>query len=246
MKLIASLAIFFAGIWFNVSVQASPAHPSSFNQAKRLAKQLYLSDLPNVSFYCGCPILIEGKKWQPKLADCGYHVRKQVKRANRIEWEHIVPAWEFGHQRLCWQDGGRKNCGKTDAMFRKMEADLHNLVPAIGEINGDRSNYRFSQWNAKPNQYGLCSMVVDFKDRKVEPPVRARGAIARAYLYMQQAYQLKISASQLKLFRAWNSLYPVSADECTRDNAIAKVQGNHNPFVQSQCLPKATDMRLAE
>ena len=74
----------------------------------------------------------------------------------------MVPAWEFGHQLQCWQDGGRKNCGKSDE-FNRMEGDMHNLFPAIGEVNGDRANFRFSDWNGKPNQYGKCQMLVDFK-----------------------------------------------------------------------------------
>lgn len=37
---------------------------------------------------------------------------------------------------------------------------MHNLFPAIGEVNGDRANYRFSDWNGKPNQYGKCQMLV--------------------------------------------------------------------------------------
>ena len=41
-----------------------------------------------------------------------------------------------------WKDGGRKACSK-DPIFNKMEADMHNLVPAIGELNADRSNFRY-------------------------------------------------------------------------------------------------------
>ena len=82
-----------------------------------------------------------------------------------------------------------------------MEADMHNLVPAIGEVNGDRSNFRFSQWNGKADQYGKCAMIVDFKNRQAQPPAKARGKIARTYLYMQHTYGLKIASSQLKLFR---------------------------------------------
>ena len=225
---------------------ASSSHPTSFSQAKRLAKEIYSSQLPHTSFYCGCDIKIEGKKWNPDLQSCGYQVRKQQKRASRIEWEHVVPAWELGHQRQCWQDGGRKNCGKNDKKFRKMEADLHNLVPAVGEVNGDRSNYRFSQWNATPQQYGQCAMVVDFKSRKVEPPSYTRGRIARTYLYMQYAYGLKIAKSQLKLFKAWDKTYPVDTIECKRDQAIAKTQGNHNPYVKDRCDSIVVTSQIAE
>ena len=228
-------------LWLSIvcaclSLQAVAAeHPKSFNQAKTMAKKNYQNALPMKSFYCGCDITVAGSLWQPELSKCGYKIRKQHERANRIEWEHVVPAWEFGHQLQCWQKGGRKNCGKTSTEFNKMEADLHNLVPAIGEVNGDRSNFRFSDWNGTPKQYGQCEMIVDFKGRKTQPPKRARGPIARTYLYMQKQYGLQISASQLKLFNGWDRMYPVDNIECRRDNVIAKTQGNHNEFVATQC-----------
>jgi deoxyribonuclease-1 len=210
-------------------------HPASFSQAKRIIRTIYQDNLPLKSFYCGCDIAIAGKVWQPEHQSCGYQVRKQQIRANRIEWEHVVPAWEFGHQLQCWQQGGRKNCGKTSPQFKKMESDLHNLTPAIGEVNGDRSNFRFSQWNGKAGQYGRCEMIVDFKGRKAQPPARSRGAIARTYFYMQQTYALQISSSQRQLFQAWDKSYPVDKTECKRDKLIANSQGNHNDFVQKQC-----------
>ncbi|WP_413473472.1 endonuclease EndA [Shewanella baltica] len=234
----------------SVPASASVSHPSSFSQAKTKSQALYAGSrqgtLPATSFYCGCDIQIKGKSWKPDLASCGYQVRKQETRANRIEWEHIVPAWEFGHQLQCWQKGGRKNCADNSNEFNKMEADMHNLVPAIGEVNGDRSNFRFSQWNGKADQYGQCTMVVDFKNRQAQPPVNARGKIARTYLYMQQTYGLKIASSQLKLFKAWDKTYPVDTIECKRDSAIAQTQGNHNPFVQNACNAPPLRQQLAE
>lgn len=222
----SSLALF--------SFCALAAPPASFSQAKKEALKIY-HDHP-VSFYCGCDITWQGKKGTPDLQACGYQVRKQQTRASRIEWEHVVPAWQFGHQRQCWQQGGRKNCTKNDTIFRSMEADLHNLTPAIGEVNGDRSNYNFSQWNGvEGKSYGRCEMQIDFKQRKVMPPDRARGSIARTYLYMSQNYGFQLSKSQTQLMQAWNRQYPADEWECKRDQRIAKVQGNHNPFVQQQC-----------
>lgn len=237
MKLSISSIILILLSSFSLSFNAFAlvGHAKSFTQAKHQAKKIYSTELPAISFYCGCKINTQEKKWSIDFNSCGYQVRKQERRAKRVEWEHIVPAWEFGHQLQCWQNGGRKNCGKTSDTFKKMESDLHNLVPSVGEVNGDRSNYRFSQWNAKAGQYGQCDMVVDFKDRKVEPPARARGQIARAYFYMQKEYGLKISSSQMKLFNAWNKTYPVTSLECQRDKAVAAKQGNHNPYVQAYC-----------
>ncbi len=117
-----------------------------------------------------------------------------------------------------------------------MEADLHNLTPAIGEVNGDRSNYNFSQWNGVDGvSYGRCEMQVNFKQRKVMPPDRARGSIARTYLYMSQEYGFKLSKQQTQLMNAWNKTYPVDAWECTRNERIKRIQGNDNPFVAQAC-----------
>ncbi|KFC78162.1 deoxyribonuclease I [Buttiauxella agrestis] len=205
---------------------------NNFSQAKAAGVKVN-ADAPG-DFYCGCKISWEGKKGVPDLESCGYKVRKNENRATRIEWEHVVPAWQFGHQRQCWQDGGRKNCAK-DPEYRKMESDMHNLQPAVGEVNADRNNFMYSQWNGGEGQYGQCAMKVDFKDKIAEPPARARGAIARTYFYMRDQYQLNLSRQQTQLFEAWNKRYPVTAWECERDERIAKVQGNHNPYVLRAC-----------
>ncbi|WP_067582175.1 endonuclease [Endozoicomonas ascidiicola] len=205
--------------------------PSSFSSAKRVAAKIYDKNL--TSFYCGCPIKKQGKKLVPDLEACSYSVRKQLTRANRIEWEHVVPAWAFGHQRQCWQKGGRKNCTKNDRLFRAMEADLHNLVPAVGEVNGDRSNYRFGMLNNPPNYYGQCDFHVDFKARMAQPPEKQRGSIARTYLYMSDQYKFKLSNKERKLFEAWNKMYPVTSWESERNRQISDVQGWGNPYVEN-------------
>lgn len=213
-------------------VAALASTPSSFNKAKKIAVSIY-SDHPT-SFYCGCDIKWNGKKGVPDFSSCGYIVRKQEKRASRVEWEHVVPAWAFGHQLQCWQEGGRKNCRKN-TKFKKMESDLHNLVPTIGEVNGDRSNYNFSDWGGKSSQYGQCDMIVDFKARKAQPPRRSRGAIARSYLYMQDRYPFNLSKQQRRLMESWNKMFPVSLWECKRDERIMKIQGWNNPYVAKDC-----------
>lgn len=210
-----------------------PRHPTSFSAAKRYAAQIYRQH--PFSFYCDCPIVWQEKKMIPELTKCGYKIRKNANRANRIEWEHVMPAWQFGHQLQCWKDGGRKDCGKN-AKFRKMESDLHNLYPAIGEVNGDRSNYRYQPWNGTEGQfYGQCTMKIDFKNKQADPPESTRGAIARTYLYMSEQYGITLSPAQQKLMNGWNKMYPPTKWQCQRNLAIAKIQGNLNPFVTTAC-----------
>jgi deoxyribonuclease-1 len=208
------------------------AAPTNFDQAKRLAQRIHAPEAK--SFYCDCDIRWQGKKGIPDLAGCGYQVRKNGQRASRIEWEHVMPAHHFGHQRRCWQDGGRKNCVKTDSVFRAMEADLYNLVPAIGEVNGDRSNYRFGVLPSTPAKHGACPVKVDFKQQVFEPAPPVRGDIARIYFYMADKYNLNLSRAQQQLFIAWHRQDPVTAQERQLNQRIQQHMGHDNPFVSGK------------
>ncbi|MGB0468133.1 MAG: endonuclease [Pontibacterium sp.] len=201
----------------------------SFSKSKRIMADIYSQQ--QVTFYCDCDYRRQGKQLFPDLRGCGYDARKNEKRARRIEWEHVMPAWAFGHQLQCWQEGGRKNCRK-DPDFKRMEADMHNLVPAVGEVNGDRSNYSFGMLEGEVRRYGQCDMEIDFKARTVEPAPHRRGDIARTYYYMRDTYGVRISRKQQKLFEAWAKSDPVDDWERRRNQLIWQQQGNSNPYVQ--------------
>lgn len=110
------------------------------------------------------------------------------------------------------------------------------MVLTGSEVNGDRSNLNFSQWNGIDGAtYSRCEVQVNFKQRRVMPPERARGAIARTYLYMSDRYGFRLSKAQTQLMQAWNRQYPVNQWECVRDQRIERIQGNHNPYVIEQC-----------
>ncbi|WP_261979450.1 endonuclease [Buchnera aphidicola] len=206
----------------------------NFYQAKIEAIKIH-KYAPN-SFYCGCKIIWKEKKGIPDLLSCGYKVRKNKNRATRIEWEHVVPAWQFGNKKTCWKKGGRKKC-KNNKEYKFFESDLHNLQPSIGEINADRSNFMYGLLNHHYDlkQYGKCKMRIDFKKKIAEPPEQARGSIARTYFYMHKKYKFYLSKAQKKLFKIWNKNYPVTEWECKRDQLIFNVQGNHNQYVYTMC-----------
>lgn len=125
-----------------------------------------------------------------------------------------------------------------DPEYKSIELDLHNLQPAIGEINSDRSNFMYSQLDNNISNYGQCHMKIDFKRKLVEPPERARGMIARTYFYMIQKYNIIISKKQKKLFDIWNKTFPVTKWECKREQLIFRLQGNHNNYIYKQCKKK--------
>jgi len=120
----------------------------SFSKAKKLLERQVYHD-HRTTFYCGCPFNAD-----KKIPPCdNYAPKRDNKRSHRLEWEHIVPAHAFGQSFYEWRNGdpecvtrkGKpfkgRNCARKVAIpFRYMEADMYNLVPAIGEINGLRSN----------------------------------------------------------------------------------------------------------
>ncbi|EEG08287.1 endonuclease [Pseudogulbenkiania ferrooxidans] len=208
-----------------VSGKHSVGH-RDFNNAKKVLPEVFAG--MEEDFYCGCKY--SGK--DVNFASCGYQPRKNAARASRIEWEHVVPAWVLGHQRQCWQQGGRKNCVATDAAFRMAEGDLNNLVPAVGEVNGDRGNLSYGAWTRTPTpMYGQCRTIVDFKNRRVQPREEVRGRAARITLYMHDQYGLRMSSQDRQLMCAWAKTYPVDEWERQREARIVALQGSGNPYV---------------
>lgn len=64
---------------------------------------------------------------------------------------------------------GTKYCSRNDDTFRVAEADMHNLAPAIGQLNGDRSNFRFSERGDGFGQYEKFDFRVGSKSRAMQP-----------------------------------------------------------------------------
>ncbi|EAK9878156.1 deoxyribonuclease [Campylobacter lari] len=198
----------------------------NFNESKKELVKLYesLGSTYQYDFYCNAPFKANKKgkytKFEVVKSDL-YTPRNEYtkkgkinQRAKRIEWEHIMPAQNFGKHLPCWREGGRKAC-QNDPLFTKMEADKQNLVPAIGEVNGDRSNFRYAEapLNLEYTQYGNCKVYTDFKLKRFYPANYSKGWIARSYLYMSKTYNIRLSDQERKLMESWDKQYPMSEKE---------------------------------
>lgn len=200
----------------------------SFSESKKLLKEIYKDH--QTTFYCGCKYNPSNKDNMIDRNSCGYVPRneltkkgKENERANRIEWEHIMPAENFGRHLSCWKDGGRKACSK-DPIFNKMEADMHNLVPAIGELNADRSNFRYGADKPKVGMYGECKFEVDFDANRAYVRDEIKGDIARAYLYMSKTYNINLSDQERKLMEAWDKQDPIDEWEIEKNKRIENIK----------------------
>ncbi|GLS91971.1 endonuclease [Psychromonas marina] len=227
---------------FSLSALATNETIQSFSKAKKLLEtEVYQNN--RITLYCGASFDSKKNIHPPE----GFHTDKHVKRSKRVEWEHVVPAENFGRTFIEWREGdkqcvtstgkaykGRKCANKTNDEYKYMQADMHNLFPAIGAVNAMRSNYNFQMLPQVESGFGSCAMKID--NKKAEPPVEARGRIARTYLYMDDTYaRYNMSNSQKQLMNAWDKMYPVSEWECTRAKKIASIQKNKNEIVESRC-----------
>lgn len=176
-------------------ILAGNAYGGSWGAAK---KHVYARDAGKPTIYCGCA-------WADKRVDlgsCGYIPRKNAKRAQRTEVEHIVPAARFGQGRECWATGGREHCYKHDQVFREMHNDPANLAVAVGEVNGGRSARPFGEVEGEPREYGACDFEID---GVAEPRPSVRRRIAATYLYFWIRYDMELTPDEWELFEGWLS-----------------------------------------
>jgi deoxyribonuclease-1 len=195
-----------------------------------------------ITAYCGCEY--SGRR-RVDLDSCDLGRYADTERARRVEAEHVFPAAQFGNFRRCWRqpeayracrDGkgeptsGRECCLRVDNSFLVAHNDLHNLIPAVGMINGNRRDYR---WGMSPSgeRYGSCGIRIDTAGRRVQPPDALRGDIARIMLYMRDTYGFRLSHQNQRLFHAWNNLDPPDAWEIRREERIRRLQGKENDYV---------------
>ena len=238
--LLASMLAIFASCPSFAGHSPGNTFEDSYPKAtKRMSGRVYES-LPHQTLYCQATF--SGRA----ITDTnGFSSDKYKKRGKRMEWEHIVPAENFGRAFPEWRNGspscvtrkgrhykGRACATKTSEEYRYMQADMYNLYPSIGAVNALRRNYRYSmvdgQW------LGTCPMVIN--DRKAQPPEYARGIVARVSLYFDAVYpKYNLSDSQKQLFDSWNILYPVTNVECSRNLLIEGIQGNVNQITKDAC-----------
>lgn len=237
---------FLCGLALNLNPVLGNRVIGSFEQAKHELMGLYAEH--RQTLYSDCAFAADKRI---DYGHCAYVPRRDNMRAHRIEWEHVVPAEAFGQAFSAWREGhpmcrdsrghafhGRRCAARADPTYRRMEADLYNLYPEIGEVNRLRSNYSMAEIAGDEGR--LVPLPIKVAHHKFEPRPGAKGDIARTYLYMEAAYPGHgiVSDKNTNLFAAWNLQDPVDAWECRRALRIESLQGNENPFVMQPCLAR--------
>lgn len=87
-----------AALLLPFTVVAEPT--DSFSKAKKLMMEKVYFD-HRETLYCGATFDEKKRITLP----VGFHTEKYVKRAKRVEWEHVVPVENFGRTFSVWRDG---------------------------------------------------------------------------------------------------------------------------------------------
>ena len=216
----------------------------SYVEAKHIFDTVIYRD-HRVTIYCGFSYDRNKDIYLPE----DFIISSFPTRAAKMEREHVVPVENFGRAFVEWREGsprcvdnqgksfkGRKCAETASERFRMMEADLHNIFPSVGCVNAARRNFNFEELGSSGRELFGSACPIKFSGRKVEPPARAKGVVARAYLYMDWAYpEYRMSHQQKRLMETWDTSYPPDDWECERNRRIKDTQGNGNPFVDRKC-----------
>lgn len=222
----------------------------SFNRAKKvLERNIYNGK--HKTFYCGCDF-----EWDVvNQSSCWYQssTKKMEKRGKTIEWEHIVPAENFGRNFKSWTQWDescvdkkwvkfkwRKCAEKVDKKFNEMEANLFNLVPTVWEVNGLRNNFApvdEVQWNPYYPKFWKCNIKIYSKDKIFIPRDEIKWNIARAYLYMNNKYPqyIKLNKSEKDMFARWDKQDPIDEKECQEYKIKSKLMNETISNFEENC-----------
>jgi len=137
-------------------------------------------------------------------------------------------------------------------------SDAHHILPTDGYVNNRRSSYPHGKvgtatWtSSNGSKLGNADASTGYSGIVFEPIDEFKGDFARMYFYVATRYESKIagwagngSAGEIlagnsypaykawfyTMLLQWNAQDPVSQKEITRNNAIAAIQKNRNPYI---------------
>jgi len=160
-----------------------------------------------------------------------------------MRWMQVVPDTFYGREYSCMAQqpctnifskkafGGPMCCRRIDVTYRKMEADLFNLIPVVSLLAEQQNGRIF--YDVVKVDVMLGKVKAD--QQYLEPPDETKGNIARVYLYMDETYDLHLSAKQKETYLRWHQKDAVDAKECDLGQLILKVQGGNNHWIEEGC-----------
>lgn len=160
---------------------------------------------------------------------CGqkFDAARRLPDGRAVAVDHIYPLARMVRESGCRD---RAQCRtRMGGKFAMMESDLHNLYPEAQELIAYRNGREFGIVDGEEWRFDDCDL--EWRSGVLEPRPLARGNVARAIFYMRASYRFAVSDAMLELLKAWNREDPPSNQEQERNEAIEKLQGRRNPFI---------------
>ena len=134
-------------------------------------------------------------------------------------------------------------------------SDYHNLYPSDRQANSAKSNYPLGETTGGTFDNGVCEVGSNtfpgYSGTVFEPADEYKGDFARTYMYMVTRYEdyatrwtstgtrsmltnttyPTFNSYAVNLLMKWHRADPLSRKETDRNEAVYRVQGNRNPFV---------------
>ena len=214
--------------------------PDNRSQAKKLIKMIHLDY--KTTWLNGCDYIYDPQSCMDKtLVDtltCSVQEQNQT-----MKWIQVVPDTFYGRTMACMNEEvcvseftgkpykGKLCCRQRNAKYKKMEAELFNLIPVVSAIAEKQEGKIFGE--VKKSKQLIGKVKID--NNYIEPPDGLKGDIARVYLYMDHRYHLQLSLEQKEMFHRWHKLDAVDKKECAIAKIIMKVQDSTNRLIDAGC-----------
>jgi len=111
--------------------------------------------------------------------------------------------------------------------YSQVADDMHNMYPVVRSTDLDRRGTLFGDL---PDDVETRECGYQLSFQTFDPPDHAKGNVARSMIYMHMQHKLPL-IGPLDLYQRWNQADPPDAEEKRRNDAIAKLQGNRNPYI---------------
>lgn len=129
--------------------------------------------------------------------------------------------------------------------YEHQQSDIHHLLPTDSGVNSARGNLRFGSVTDGPDTDLTYLPAVSGPDATGEmvfmPRRERRGDVARVMFYFATRWGAPMDPAEHEVLRRWAQRDPVDARERRRNDVIAGIQGNRNPFVDCPSLMDAID-----
>lgn len=214
--------------------------PDNRTQAVKLIKKIHFDY--KKTWLNGCDYTYDLQSCMDKTmvdtSTCSVQEQNQT-----VKWIQVVPDSFYGRNRECMNEEvcvskytgknykGKRCCRQSDAEYRKMEADLFNLIPVVSAVAEKRTDQIFQEVKAPKYRVGKVKM----DDAFIEPPDNLKGDIARVYLYMNERYGLDLTLDEKEAYYYWHKFDSVDQRECAIAKMIMKIQGSRNRWIQERC-----------